>query len=79
MYENRTLELHRTVLTWEKVAGVRTVLSAKRVCLFVCLFVCLCVCLFVCVFLSFFLSFFLFVRWSLCGRVPIPSESPLGG
>ena len=45
MYENRTLELHRTVLTWEKVAGVRTVLSAKRVCLFVCLFV------------SFFLSF----------------------
>ena len=49
MYENRTLELHRTVLTWEKVAGVRTVLSAKRVCLFVCLFVCF--------FLSFFLSF----------------------
>ena len=46
MYENRTLELHRTVLTWEKVAGDRTVLSAKRVCLFVCLFVC------------FFLSFF---------------------
>ena len=35
MYETRTLELHRTVLTWEKVAGVRTVLSAKRVCLFV--------------------------------------------
>ena len=59
MYENRTLELHRTVLTWGKVAGVRTVLSAKRVCLF--------------------LSFFLFVRWSLCGRVPSPSESPLGG
>ena len=47
MYENRTLELHRTVPTWEKVAGVRTVLSAKR---FVCLFVCL--------LLSFFLSFF---------------------
>ena len=34
MYENCTLELHRTVLTWEKVAGVRTVLSAKRVCFF---------------------------------------------
>ena len=46
MYENRTLELHRTVLTWEKVAGGRTVLSAKRVCLCVCLF------------LSFFVSFF---------------------
>ena len=27
-----------TVLTWEQVAGVRTVLSAKRVCLFVCFF-----------------------------------------
>ena len=34
-----------------------------------------CVCLVVCL----FVSFFLFVRWNLCGRVPSPSESPLGG